>query len=73
MAFVRQRCKHDCGIAAMAMLLDVSYEEVYRSVPWRKSGIINGTDTKMLRTAAASRVVHLTLAPRHPMPQPFPT
>ncbi len=52
MAFVRQRAKTDCGVAALAMLCDVSYEEVYRVIPWRKHGIMYGTDTKMLRTAA---------------------
>lgn len=52
MAFIRQRNKRDCGVAALAMLCGVSYEEAYRNIPWRKRGILDGTDTKMLRTAA---------------------
>ncbi len=52
MAFIRQRNDKDCGVAAMAMLLDVPYEDVDKAIPWRKHGILHGTDTKMLRTAA---------------------
>ena len=52
MAFVRQRNKRDCGIAALSMLCNVTYEEVYRAIPWRREGILNGTSTRMLRIAA---------------------
>ena len=52
MAFIRQRNKTDCGVCATAMLCNATYEEVYRHIPWRREGILYGTDTKMLRTAA---------------------
>ncbi len=52
MAFIRQRHKSDCGIAAIAMLCDVTYEEVDRVILWRKHGYLYGTDTRMLCMAA---------------------
>lgn len=52
MAFIRQRTKTDCGIAALAMLCDVTYDEVNMAIQWRKHGCLHGTDTKMLRAAA---------------------
>jgi hypothetical protein len=59
MAFVRQRNKTDCGIAALAMLCDVSYEEAERVIPWRLSGYIRGTDSAQLR-AGGSRLGYYT-------------
>lgn len=53
MAFIRQRNKKDCGVAAIAMICDVTYEEAERVIPWRRHGCLHGTDTKMLRAAAA--------------------
>ncbi len=53
MAYVKQQSKNDCGVAALAMLCDVSYEAAYRAIPWRKKGITFGTDTKMIRAGAA--------------------
>jgi hypothetical protein len=52
MAFIRQRNKKDCGVAALAMLCDVTYEEANRSIPWRRKGNLEGITTKMLREAA---------------------
>jgi len=52
MAFVRQRGKKDCGVAALAMLCDVTYEEAEKAIPWRRHGCAFGTDTKMLREGA---------------------
>ncbi len=52
MAFIRQRNRKDCGVATLAMLCGVTYEEAYRIIPWRKHGILFGTDTKMLRAGA---------------------
>ena len=52
MAEVRQRGKKDCGIAALAMLCNVTYEEAEKAIPWRKHGLLYGTDTKMLRAGA---------------------
>jgi len=52
MAYIPQRHKTDCGVAAIAMLCNVSYVEADRVIPWRKHGCLYGTDTKMLRTAA---------------------
>lgn len=42
----------DCGVCAIAMLCNVTYEYAYRHIPWRKEGILYGTDTKQLRVAA---------------------
>lgn len=52
MAFIMQKHETDCGVAALAMLCDVGYEDAYRVIPWRRHGCQFGTDTKMLRTAA---------------------
>lgn len=49
MAFVKQRNKRDCGVAALAMLCDVTYEEANRAIPWRREGILSGTTTTQLR------------------------
>ncbi len=51
MAFIRQRNSKDCGVAALAMLCDVTYEKAYEAIPWRREGILNGTNTTMLRQA----------------------
>lgn len=51
MAFVQQRTKTDCGVAALAMLCDVTYEEAEAAVPWHHSH--RGTTTRMLRDAAS--------------------
>ncbi len=53
MAFVKQRNKRDCGVAALAMLCKVTYEEAEKAIPWRKKGCLEGTTTKMLREGAA--------------------
>ena len=52
MAFVRQRSKTDCGIAALAMLCDVSYEKALPAIRWRATSGNRGTTTHMLREAA---------------------
>lgn len=52
MAFVRQRTKTDCGIAALAMLCDVTYEEAKAVIKWRATSGNRGTTTHMLREAA---------------------
>lgn len=52
MAFIKQRGSKDCGIAALAMLCDVTYEEAERAIPWKREGLLNGTDTKMLKRGA---------------------
>lgn len=52
MPLVEQRTKTDCGIACLAMLCDVTYEEAERVIPWRKHGCLYGTDTKQLREGA---------------------
>lgn len=52
MAFIRQKNKRDCGVAALAMLCNVTYAEAYRAIPWRREGILNGTCTKQLREGA---------------------
>lgn len=49
MTFIKQKHKTDCGIAALAMLCDVTYKEAERAIPWRRQGILNGIDTKQLR------------------------
>ena len=49
MAFVQQKDKMDCGVAVVAMLADVTYEEANRAIPWRKEG--RGTTTKHMVTA----------------------
>ena len=65
MAFVRQRGKKDCGVAALAMLCDVTYEEADRAIPWRRHGCAFGTDTKMLRAAAKSLGYEGQGTPKH--------
>lgn len=49
MAFVRQKHKTDCGIAALAMLCDVSYDDAELVIPWRREGQVHGTTTVQLR------------------------
>lgn len=49
MAFVRQTHKSDCGIAALAMLCDVTYELAKVSILWGKRGLLDGTTTRQLR------------------------
>ena len=49
MAFIRQRGKKDCGVAVLAMLCGVSYEEADKAIPWRREGNLYGTNTTMLR------------------------
>ena len=34
MAFIKQRCKTDCGVCAIAMLCNATYETVYRHIPY---------------------------------------
>ena len=48
MAYVKQRHSKDCGIAALAMLCDVTYEEAERAIPWKREGWLSGTTTKQL-------------------------
>jgi hypothetical protein len=43
----------DCGVAALAMLCDVTYEEAERVIPWRRVGVSRGTYTKQLREGGA--------------------
>ena len=52
MSYVKQRCKTDCGVACLAMLCDVTYEEAMRVIPWRKRGMLDGCSTRMLREGA---------------------
>ena len=52
MPLVKQRTRTDCGVACLAMLCKVSYEEAHRAIPWRPSTTIWGTCTKQLREAA---------------------
>ena len=49
MAFIRQKGKSDCGIATLAMLCDTTYNNAERVIPWRREGLLRGTDTKQLR------------------------
>lgn len=51
--FIRQRHKTDCGIAALAMLCDVTYEEANRAIPWRRESHMYGTTTTMLKEGGA--------------------
>lgn len=50
-AFVRQRLRSDCGIAALAMLCDVDYEKAKGAIAWRKKGTYS-IRTKQLRDGA---------------------
>jgi ABC-type bacteriocin/lantibiotic exporter with double-glycine peptidase domain len=52
MTFIRQRNKKDCGVACLAMLCNVTYEEANRAIPWRREGNLEGTTTKQLREGA---------------------
>src|SRR3546814_11699373 len=53
MAFVAQRRKTDCGVAALAMLCDVAYEDADNAIPWRRHGVSRGTTTTQLREGGA--------------------
>lgn len=53
MAYVKQKHSRDCGVAALAMLCDVEYEDANRAIPWRREGCLNGTTTKQLIEGAA--------------------
>jgi len=50
--YIRQTGKKDCGVAALAMLCDVSYEDANRVIPWRRVGLLYGTTTRQLREGA---------------------
>jgi hypothetical protein len=52
MGYVEQKHSTDCGVAALAMLCDVEYDDADRAIPWRKHGCLYGTDTKMLVAGA---------------------
>lgn len=54
MSFVKQRSKTDCGVAALAMLCDVTYEKALLAIQWRAPARNRGTSTRMLRDAAAN-------------------
>lgn len=58
MAFVKQRTKTDCGVAALAMLCDVTYEQARAVVVWHSfkldPNLRGGTTTRTLRKAAIS-------------------
>ena len=64
MAFIKQKHKTDCGVAALAMLCDVTYEEATRVIPWRRQGVLYGTDIKQLREGA------MTLGYKNPSDRP---
>ena len=51
MAYVKQKNKFDCGVAAVAMLCEVTYEEANRVIPWRRQGHLEGTDSSQLTKA----------------------
>lgn len=51
MAFVKQRTKTDCGVAALAMLCDAAYEEAKEAIRFYVKNNL-GTSTRMLRKAA---------------------
>lgn len=57
MAFVRQRGRKDCGVAALAMLCNVTYEEAEAAIPNYKKG--RGTRTRQL-IAGAKRLNYHT-------------
>ena len=52
MAFVKQRIKTDCGVAALARLCDVPYMKALLAIQWWVSSGNRGTTTRMLREAA---------------------
>lgn len=52
MAFVKQKSKTDCGVAALAMLCDVTYMEALLAIQWWVFSGNRGTTTRMLRNAA---------------------
>ncbi len=51
MAFVHQRSKTDCGVASLAMLCNVTYEEAKAVIQWERRNS-RGTTTRMLRAGA---------------------
>jgi hypothetical protein len=52
MAFIKQKLKTDCGVAALAMLCNAEYEDAMRAIPWRRHGHSRGTDTKQIKAGA---------------------
>ena len=52
MAYVIQKGKTDCGVACLAMLCDVEYEDAMRAIPWKRAGLLDGTTTKQIREGA---------------------
>lgn len=60
MAFVRQREKADCGVAALAMLCDVEYEAALKVIPFGRKGLLEGTTTKQL-TDGAKRLNYIPM------------
>lgn len=65
MPFVRQRNNKDCGVACLAMLCGVTYEEAERAIPWRREGNLAGTTTKQLRIGAIKLGVLTESTPQH--------
>ncbi len=65
MAFIRQRNKSDCGVACLAMLCDVTYDEAKETIPWRRRGVIGGTVTKQLRIGALKLGYLTSSTPQH--------
>ena len=64
MAFVKQRLRSDCGIAAIAMLCDVTYEEAKAAIKWRKRSSYY-TYTKQIRSAAIKLGYYTISTPEH--------
>lgn len=52
MAFIKQRFKTDCGVAALAMLCDVTWEQARDAIDWGEKGRRYSTVTKQIRKAA---------------------
>ncbi len=51
MSYIKQRLKTDCGVACLAMLCELDYEQAAGMIDW-KYGKYKGTTTKQLREAA---------------------
>jgi hypothetical protein len=64
MAFVRQKHKSDCGIAALAMLCDVTYEMAENAITWGRRGWQGGTTTKQLREGGEVLGYHTLSTPQ---------
>jgi hypothetical protein len=67
MAFVRQKDKNDCGVAALAMLCDVTYEQALHAIEFKRRGMHGGIYASQLREGGMKLGYHTVSTPQNRM------